>query len=695
MVDTLPGTLRTDIAGDVQRWHDFYLLISLEFCSIEHVVSMAAQTLCAVLQAEACVVAHVAAGGERVEGRQGKLPGKFTALALQAEQRLMQGMVTPMTQAVGECTCVSLPITAGSSCIGVIHVIAPRAPYDLAELQFVAVLLGNTLRRQIVAEQSANKERRRLEQGLAAQYAVTSVLAEASTLNDALPRLLGTIGERFHWDVGVAWLVDHDAHVLRCGEVWHSPAINSASILDACMATTFETGAGLPGRVWATGEPVSVPNLQRDPSFPRVLIAAGLNGAFGIPILNGREVVGVLEYFSRGVLQPNADVLASLSTISGQIGQFMERKRVEAALREADHQFRTTFDQAAVGIAHVSMDGCWLRVNQHLCDIVGYTQAELLARTFQDITHPDDLEHDLDQVNRLLKNDIRNYVIEKRYIRKDGTPVWVELTVAVAHSTHGAPNYFISVVVPINHRKRIEAENARLLSELRTERDRLVRREVEVRAQIGRDLHDGPVQQVAVATIAVQHARRVAQREPERLDETLHDLQEQLKRVTHDLRNVLYELRPLGIAEDGLEGVLRQYVERFRDPSGLQIHLDVPGGLRRMDVDRESAAFIIVQEAVNNARKHAQARDIWITVREQDDALDVEVRDNGRGFDLQATQANYIKRGSFGLLNMCERAQLIGGTCDMWSAPGAGTRIAVSVPFLDRNHKGPDGALCF
>lgn len=681
MSDTLPNVLPMDEVEHAQRWHEFYLLISLELRSIDHFVSMAAHTIGAVLDAEACVVAHVMANGERAAGRQGRLPTELAAVALRAERRLMQGQLTPMTQTVGGRACVSVPVTAGSACIGVIQVMAPCAPYVLSELQFVAVLLGNTLRRHLAADQAALLERRRLEQGLTVHYAVTSVLAESATLADALPRLLRTIGERFRWDLGVAWLLDHHANVLRCGEVWQSAALDDQELGASFGSATCVAGDGLPGRVWSVGEAVSVPNLQRDPSFPRSFVAAGLNGALGVPIMNGTSVCGVLEYFSRGLLQPDANVLAALRTISSQIGQFIERKRAEAALRDADQQFRATFEQAAVGMAHVSLDGRWLRGNQRLCDIVGYTQADLLRYTFQKITHPDNLDADLHNVEQLMRNEIQQYTMEKRYIRKDGTPVWVELTVSLTRGADRTPHYFIAVVEDIDVRKQIEADNARLLAELRTERDRLVKREVEVRAQIGRDLHDGPVQQVAVATMEVQHARRVAKREPVRLDQTLNDLEDQLKRATHDLRNVLYELRPLGIMEDGLEGVLRQYVERFRDPSGLQIHLDIPEGLRRLDADRAAAAFIIVQEAVNNARKHAHARDLWITVREQNDALCVEVRDNGRGFDLEATQENYIKRGSFGLLNMRERAQFIGGTCDMWSAPCYGTRTTLRVPF--------------
>ncbi len=235
---------------------------------------------------------------------------------------------------------------------------------------------------------------------------------------------------------------------------------------------------------------------------------------------------------------------------------------------------------------------------------------------------------------------------------------------------HDAIKALGCAIVDSTERSWAEAEHARL-----------IRREAEVRAQIGRDLHDGPVQQIAVADVAVQYVRRVAQYAPEHLPEALDDLQTQLKQITHDLRTILYELRPLGIAEEGLMFALQQYIERFRDPGRACLHLDAPPHLRRLDPDREAAIFIIVQEAINNVRKHAAARDIWIKLREDAEALYIEVLDNGCGFDLQVVEANYIRRGSFGLLNMRERAQLIGGNCVISSAPGQGTSVEIRVPF--------------
>ena len=133
------------------------------------------------------------------------------------------------------------------------------------------------------------------------------------------------------------------------------------------------------------------------------------------------------------------------------------RKPAEEALHESEERFRAIFELAAVGVAQVAKDGGWLDVNQRLCDIVGYTREELLGRTFQDITHPDDLDADLAYVRQMLAGEISTYAMEKRYIRKGGGIVWIALTVSLVRETSGAPKYFISVVENITERKQAEA----------------------------------------------------------------------------------------------------------------------------------------------------------------------------------------------------------------------------------------------
>ena len=136
----------------------------------------------------------------------------------------------------------------------------------------------------------------------------------------------------------------------------------------------------------------------------------------------------------------------------------LERRRFENALSESEERFRATFEQAAVGIAHVGLNGRFLLVNQKLCEILGYAHAELLAHTFQELTWPEDLEYNLRQIRRILAGEVQTYSMEKRYLRKDGSLVWANLTVALVRDGAGQPKYFVSIVQDISQRKQAEAE---------------------------------------------------------------------------------------------------------------------------------------------------------------------------------------------------------------------------------------------
>jgi PAS domain S-box-containing protein len=131
-------------------------------------------------------------------------------------------------------------------------------------------------------------------------------------------------------------------------------------------------------------------------------------------------------------------------------------------VKENEERFRATFEQAAVGMAHVAPDGRLLRVNRKLCDIVGYSRDELLQKTLQDIMHPDDLDADLENVRQVLTGEISTYTMEKRYLRKDASVVWINLTVSVVRHVSGDPDYFISVIEDITERKQAREERRRL-----------------------------------------------------------------------------------------------------------------------------------------------------------------------------------------------------------------------------------------
>ena len=143
-----------------------------------------------------------------------------------------------------------------------------------------------------------------------------------------------------------------------------------------------------------------------------------------------------------------------------------EAATAQEALVASEARFRATFDQAAVGICHVGLDGSWLRVNRRCCEIIGYSEQELLKLTFADVTHPDDVDADWALVNSLIRGDRQTYSMEKRYRSKPGAIVWVNLTVSMVRTEGGEPDYFISVIEDITARKKLEAERDALIATL-------------------------------------------------------------------------------------------------------------------------------------------------------------------------------------------------------------------------------------
>ncbi len=221
----------------------------------------------------------------------------------------------------------------------------------------------------------------------------------------------------------------------------------------------------------------------------RSLIVAEDWDRWGRYLLNAikNDVLNVVELsFLRGDgTQFNAQLhcLRQNSTLRISLTDISERKKIENALRESEEAFRLTFNQAAVGIARVSTDGTWLEVNEKLCDIVGYSKEELLQLTFQDITHPDDLNADMAYVQQMLAGQIESYAMEKRYFHKSGKPLWINLTVGLARSSDGSPKYFISVVEDINTRKQSEARLIKLSLAVEQSPDSIVITDMDARIE--------------------------------------------------------------------------------------------------------------------------------------------------------------------------------------------------------------------
>lgn len=220
--------------------------------------------------------------------------------------------------------------------------------------------------------------------------------------------------------------------------------------------------------------PLIITDATRDVRFmanPLVTAEPNIRFYAGVPLRSaGGLAIGTLcaiDSRPRQLSKEQTDILMDLAALVSKEVQLREalllnRAHSEQAIQAVEARFRTVFERAGVGIALVAPDGGWISMNEALCQIVGYSQDELAKLTFQDITHPDDLDSDLALLQQLINDDIDRYQLEKRYIKKDGGVVWIQLIVTKQLNQQGELEYFVSIVKDIHGRKEAETSLAEL-----------------------------------------------------------------------------------------------------------------------------------------------------------------------------------------------------------------------------------------
>ncbi|MCB0208172.1 MAG: GAF domain-containing protein [Anaerolineae bacterium] len=229
----------------------------------------------------------------------------------------------------------------------------------------------------------------------------------------------------------------------------------------------------------------------------------------------------------------------------------------------------------------------------------------------------------------------------------------------------------------------IALQNAQLFEDIRFEQQKILEKEAEARRKLARDLHDGPTQSIAAIAMRLNFIKMVVQNNDlEKAYDELIKVEDIAQSTTKEIRTMLFAMRPVILETQGLLPALEQYANRLNETEEFHVNVierNYNGQL--LDKEAEGVIFAIVEEAVGNAKKHAEASEIRISVTGRDDSLIVEIRDNGVGFDVDATTATYDQRTSLGLINMNERAELVGGQCTLESARGRGTTVRIEIPY--------------
>jgi PAS domain S-box-containing protein len=268
-----------------------------------------------------------------------------------------------------------------------------------------------------------------LAQRLAVRDSVTHLLEESPTLEAAARGALQTVCESLTWEWGALWVLGPRKDILICVETWHASTSRFPRFEVACRQGTFEPGVGLPGRVWADARPAWIPDILGDPNFPRAAIAAseGLHGAFGFPILLGGEVLGAMEFFSREIAQPDADLLQMLGSIGSQIGQFLERRRAERDRERLAREKSALLESTSEGIYGMDLAGRCTFINPAGAALLGYQPEDLLGKNMHETmhhSHPDGSPY-IDEecpINRDMRAGKGTRVDGEVLWRRDGTP---------------------------------------------------------------------------------------------------------------------------------------------------------------------------------------------------------------------------------------------------------------------------------
>ncbi len=233
----------------------------------------------------------------------------------------------------------------------------------------------------------------------------------------------------------------------------------------------------------------------------------------------------------------------------------------------------------------------------------------------------------------------------------------------------------------IAQQARVALQNAQLYRDLEQEKERIAEIQEEARKKLARDLHDGPTQSIGAIAMRVNFARRLMTRDQNSAAEELFKIEDLARRTTKEIRQMLFTLRPLVLESEGLVPALNQLAEKMLENHDQKVIVQArPDVVDDLEVGKQGVIFFIVEEAVNNARKHAKADKIWVRLGRKRDLLLLEVEDDGVGFDVSAVEASYSQRGSLGMVNLRERAELVNGLLQINSTRGRGTRISVYIP---------------
>ena len=395
----------------------------------------------------------------------------------------------------------------------------------------------------------------------------------------------------------------------------------------------------------------------------------------------------IISWYSRNLVEGNGNCTGSV--VLGQ--DITERKRAEETLREMNQHLQALIKAAPLAIISQDYRGNVTEWNPAAEQIFGWREEEVLGKPTPII--PEDKKEEFRNIfeNVLKGNTVSG--LETYRQSKDGVVIDVSLSSATLYGSDGKPRGNVTLLEDITERRNTEEEKRRLIEQLRTGRERLrelSRRIVELqeteRREIARELHDEVGQTLTALSINLNIIENLVPKEVlAKLKDRIDDSQKLVEETMMRVRDVMARLRPPVLDDYGLVAALNWYNGQFMKRNGIPAALILKGEevAPRLPLGTEIAMFRIAQEALNNVVKHAKASQVTLILENRGDSVRMVIDDNGGGFDPEALRRNGAQPG-WGLINMRERAESVGGQLEIESTPGKGTKVIVEVPRNNR-----------
>jgi PAS domain S-box-containing protein len=492
------------------------------------------------------------------------------------------------------------------------------------------------------------------------EHAVATILAETERPVEVYDAALEAIGRPLGWLLGAVWELDPADGRLHCACTWNAGE-RTEEFEGLSAALALSSGEGLPGRVLGSGRPTWLTDAPVDANFPRADVArrSGLHAGFAFPLRSPRGVVGVMEFFSGELREPDDRLLATMAALGSQVGQFVARRRAEEEVRARESRLTAMLEAALDAVVTMDAEGRVIGWNAAAEGIFGYEANAAIGREMAELIVPPALRdahrRGLDRFVRTGRGKVFDRRLELTGLRSDGSEFPVELT--ITRIAVPGPPMFTGYLRDITD--RIAADQ-----EVRESRARLVEVADAERKRIQRNLHDGAQQRLTSALLCLGRVRAASPNADPMLERAVDELSTGLD----EIRELANGLHPSILTARGLSAALESLALRSPVPVEVDAHLH-----DCLPEQVEAAAYYVVAEALANVHKHARARRVVVRAAIRDGKLEVSVDDDGAG------GADADGRGLRGL---ADRVEALGGCLSVESTQGSGTRLRAEIPSL-------------